>query len=76
MRLTPRNPPSDTKAYIILGVGLFFLGISFIYGSFHPSYYELQNPKGYAHPTILKGIICSIIGLGFFIPAILRRIRK
>ncbi len=76
MRLTPRNPPPETKAYIILGVGAIFLGIAIIYGTIHPSYYDLRNPKGYGHPTILKGIIWLIVGLGFFIPAILRRMRK
>jgi H+/Cl- antiporter ClcA len=65
MRLTPGNPPPETQAYIILGVGAIFLGISIIYGTFHPSDYDLRNPKGYGHPTILKGIIGIIVGLGF-----------
>jgi hypothetical protein len=76
MRLTPRNPPPQTKAYIILGVGTIFLGVGIIYGTIHPSDYYLQNPNSYGRPTILKGIICLIVGLGFFIPAILRRMRK
>ena len=52
MRLTPRNPPPETKAYIILGVGAIFLGISIIYGTFHPSDYDLRNPKGYENTQI------------------------
>jgi hypothetical protein len=76
MRLPPRNPPPESKAYLILGIVAILLGAGIIYSTIHPSDYNLHHPNEYHHPSYLRGIGWMIVGLVFLVPAIIRRIRK
>jgi hypothetical protein len=76
MRLPPRTPPPESKAYLILGVAGILLGVLTIYSVTHSSEFEQGGPNEYHRSTIWGGIGWLMCGFGFLIPAIMRRIRK